>query len=129
VRDDTDIERNWQACRKRNPCAAGLAPQQTLAGVLNFHNIESWKRSGTYDCALKALHGDSPQQVQTGVTTTFGGATRMKSGFSGQHEPRDPDADESDLRDVAPGAAVGPAPRASAIICARSISPDNSRSA
>lgn len=60
-------------CLQANTAAAAIvggSREQLLS--LNFHNIESWKRSGIYDCALKALHDNLPQQLQTAVTTTFG---------------------------------------------------------
>ena len=45
-----------------------------VAGLLeqNFHQIQSWKKSGMYELALKALRTGTEQRIEPLVTTTFG---------------------------------------------------------
>ena len=38
----------------------------------NFHEIESWRRSGMYDAALRALESNRPEQIDVRLTSSFG---------------------------------------------------------
>ena len=60
-------------CLAANPAMArdiGASLPQVLAQ--NYHRIESWKRSGLYDLALRALATDLPLTMGGFVTTSFG---------------------------------------------------------
>jgi len=45
-----------------------------VAGLLeqNFHQIQSWKKSGMYELALKALRTGTEQRIEPLITTTLG---------------------------------------------------------
>jgi PAS domain S-box-containing protein len=60
-------------CLAANPAMArdiGASLPQVLAQ--NYHHIDSWKRSGLYDLAQKALKGDEPLTMSGPVVTSFG---------------------------------------------------------
>ena len=60
-------------CLAANPAMArdiGASLAQVLAQ--NYHRVESWKRSGLYDLALRALKTDVPLTMGGPVTTSFG---------------------------------------------------------
>ncbi|HVO06648.1 MAG TPA: PAS domain S-box protein [Burkholderiaceae bacterium] len=60
-------------CLAANPAMArdiGASLAQVLAQ--NYHRIESWKRSGLYELALRALETDVPLTMGGPVTTSFG---------------------------------------------------------
>lgn len=46
----------------------------TLEGVLrqNYHNTESWKKSGLYDAAQAAIHNNESRWIDAHVVTSFG---------------------------------------------------------
>jgi PAS domain S-box-containing protein len=55
-----------------------------VAGLLaqDFHRIQSWKDSGLYDTARKALATDTEQQVEAPLVTTFGRDVWLNLRFS-----------------------------------------------
>gem|GEM_PF-1328254 len=54
--------------------AAAKATGGTVETLLtqNFHHLESWKKSGMYEAALKALSQEGQENLETKMTTTFG---------------------------------------------------------
>jgi PAS domain S-box-containing protein len=74
------------ACLSANPAMAahiGAEPAQVRAQ--NFHRIESWKRSGLYDAALKALESDEPQFLSTHTVSSFGKDVWLEVAFCPLH--------------------------------------------
>ena len=60
-------------CVSANPAMAqhiGATHAQVLAQ--NFHRIESWKRTGMYDLALRTLARDAPQSMSVHTASSFG---------------------------------------------------------
>lgn len=73
-------------CLQANSAAAtivGATREQLLQQ--NFHKIESWRRSGAYECAMEALRAGTPQHFQTQLTTTFGKTIWTDLTFSSFH--------------------------------------------
>ena len=60
-------------CIFSNEAAAETAGTN-VAGLLlqNYHRIESWKKNGMYEAALRALSTDKEQQSEDHIITTFG---------------------------------------------------------
>jgi PAS domain S-box-containing protein len=57
----------------------GATREQLLAQ--NFHDIASWKGSGMYEAAIKAIETDSMQRVQSEHVTSFGNEVAFDAWF------------------------------------------------
>jgi len=73
-------------CVFANEAAAKIVGTD-VAGLLaqDFHRIQSWKESGAYDAALKALATDTEQQRESHLVTTFGRDVWLNFRFSTFH--------------------------------------------
>lgn len=58
------------AVNKAMADAVGASEEQLLQQ--NFHNIDSWKKSGLYDVANKVLNNRSTERQEFEISTTFG---------------------------------------------------------
>ena len=73
-------------CLIANPAIAnlvGATVAQLLA--LNYHHIASWRHSGIYDLALKALDSAEPLSIVASITTGFGKDVRLNILFCALH--------------------------------------------
>ncbi|MBI4697567.1 MAG: PAS domain S-box protein, partial [Nitrospirae bacterium] len=70
-------------CVFANEAAAKIAGT-SVAGMLslNFHQLQSWKESGMYETALKALNTETEQETEAHVITTFGRDIWLNAKFS-----------------------------------------------
>ena len=70
-------------CTFANKAAARMLGTD-IAGLmaLNFHKIESWKKSGMHEVALKALRSNSEQKIDVHIRTSFGKDVWLKTRFS-----------------------------------------------
>jgi PAS domain S-box-containing protein len=70
-------------CTYANEAAAGTGGTN-VAGLLeqNFHQIQSWRKSGMYEAALKALSTGAEQEIETPLRTTFGKDVWLNLRFS-----------------------------------------------
>ncbi len=60
-------------CLSANPSiAAHIGAEAAQVRAQNFHRIESWKRCGMYDLALKALASDELQSMPVHTVSSFG---------------------------------------------------------
>ncbi len=70
-------------CTFANQAAANIAGAEVAALMnQNFHELDSWKRSGLYEAALKALGSDQVQEIDTDVLSTFGKRLCLNMRFS-----------------------------------------------
>ena len=70
-------------CVSANEAAAGIIGA-TVADLRaqNFHELQTWKRSGLYEPAVKALDSGTEQRLETHVNTTFGKDIWLDMAFS-----------------------------------------------
>lgn len=78
-------------CVLANPAAAALVGgSQAQLLAQNFHRIGSWRQSGLYDAACRALQTDTPIVLEVRFVSTFGSAlwiTAQFARFTIQGEP------------------------------------------
>jgi PAS domain S-box-containing protein len=70
-------------CTYANEAAAKIAGTN-VAELLeqNFHQIQSWKKSGMYEAALKAFRAGTEQKIEIKTATTFGKNVWLSLRFS-----------------------------------------------
>ena len=70
-------------CVFSNEAAAEMVGTN-VAGLLsqNFRQLESWKKSGLYEVAIKALDTDTEQYTEAHIVTTFGRDIWLSARFS-----------------------------------------------
>jgi len=60
-------------CTSANEAAAKIAGTEVASlRAQDFHQIQSWKKSGMYEAAREALRTGTEQEIETHVVTTFG---------------------------------------------------------